>query len=262
MIVKRTDNSQQSLILKIDNDGILQVEAPQRISVETIVAYLNKNANWLTKQLSTSGEQYKSMGDANIHNKNLHGNQNQRNSNLKTEKKYNTEHEQQIANQIANLFSCRSCILCGKLIDIKGGSVKKISINDKTILLPEKIFDDKQQRIKAVKAYIKKIATQFLAQEISKFGCSVSLCPTKIEIKAIKGADWIDCSAVAERKIVIDYRVIQLPVRLQKYVIIHAFSHFFENGHTTEFWNILSNYLPMYHNNIAELDSFRFIKDI
>lgn len=259
MLVTRTNQNKRQLTFNIE-DGVLHVVAPYNFDIDKIVECVNTNQNWLQQQLHKS--------DVNDINKTPAA-QNQTSSrHSKTPFTQNVDianahKDKNITDKITLLFSSKACLLCGKFIEVKAGSAKKTNLQNFVLYVNEKQFDNKENRTKAVKSFIKKVATQFLSLEISKFGCSVSLCPSKIEIKALKGDEWVDCSAVSsEKRIIIDYRTIQLPVRLQRYLIIHSFSHFFEAGHTLKFWNIVSNYLPDYKNSMEELSKYRFIKDI
>ena len=112
-----------------------------------------------------------------------------------------------------------------------------------------------------LKAYLKKIASAYVSNEIANFGSDISLCPSKIEFRD-NDDFWVKCSLASQRILCFDYRIVQLPQKLRRYVIVHAFAHFAHPLHDDDFWNFISNALPRYKDYAKELERYRVLKEI
>lgn len=51
------------------------------------------------------------------------------------------------------------------------------------------------------------------------------------------------------------WRLLQLPVRLIDYVVVHELSHLLEDSHTREFWQILDRTMPDWYERKRRLES-------
>lgn len=162
---------------------------------------------------------------------------------------------------IKDIFAGRKTMVLGDVISIAAGVSSKTYLDGNTLFIAEKNYNDRDLRLKAIKAYLKKIAFLFVAGEVSSFGTSVSLCPQKIEFKDIADC-WCKCSLAAEKILCFDYRLTQLPQDLRYYVIAHAFAHFRFASHDDAFWNHISNLVPHYADLDKKLSEYDFLKDI
>ncbi len=162
--------------------------------------------------------------------------------------------------QLSDIFCGKQCLLFGDVVSVRPTVESRCYLED-CIYLPEKYFARKDSRLKALNSYLKKLSQQSVSDAISRFGCNASLCPTKIEFKNINSG-WLKCTNPAEKVITFDFRICQLPTKLQQYLIVHAFSHFTNDGHDEAFWNTVSNYMPRYKSCVEELKQYDFLKDI
>lgn len=162
---------------------------------------------------------------------------------------------------IKDIFAGRKTMILGDVISVESGASSKTYLDGSVLYISEKNYDERELRIKAIKAYLKKIAFLFVANEISSFGTSVSLCPQKIEFKDIVDC-WCKCSLAAQKILCFDYRITQLPQNLRYYVIAHAFAHFKFSAHDDGFWNYISNIVPHYADFDKQLESYDFLKDL
>ena len=162
---------------------------------------------------------------------------------------------------IKDIFAGRKTMILGDIVTVEAGASGKTYPDGSVLYISEKYYNDRDLRIKAVKAYLKKIAFLFVASEVSSFGSGVSLCPQKIEFKDI-GDCWCKCSLAAQKILSFDYRITQLPQNLRYYVIAHAFTHFRFPAHDDAFWNHISNVLPHYANLDKQLEAYDFLKDL
>lgn len=163
---------------------------------------------------------------------------------------------------VKGVFSGKKTILMGDVVNIAPSISSRTYLEENTLYIFEKSFNNRETRVKAVKSYLKKMASLYVSSEIADFGSNISLCPAKIEFKDVAGTSWLKCSMASQRILSIDYRIVQLPENLRKYVIAHAFAHFYNPIHDNKFWNYISNVLPNYQDYAKQLEYYDFLKDI
>ena len=162
---------------------------------------------------------------------------------------------------VAQMFCGKKCLLAGNTFEVVQTTESRCFLDGDKVCVPEKYYASKELRLKALRSFIKKLSLQNISTEVSKFGCFVSLCPTKIEFKNLSNG-WLKCSNPRDRIITFDFRICQLPENLQRYLIVHAFCHFLYEGHDASFWNAVSNHIPQYRQYVEALVYYDFLKDI
>ena len=238
VIVTRT--KKKIISLSVDDNGVLQVLANNKLSLERIKSYVESKRDWVTGQLQA-----------------------ERNSQESCAATCAPMPLERVTSQrgFAEMFSGKKCLLGGDVLAVRPTVESKCYLDGNCIFIPEKYYAQKDTRLKALKNYLKKLSVQNVADKISRFGSSASLCPTRIEFRTVNDG-WVKCTHPSERVISLDYRVCQIPDILQHYIIVHAFSHFTNEGHCESFWNTVSNYLPRYKSCAEELKRYDFLKDI
>lgn len=221
-------------------DGVLKVLANCFLSRKRLKQIIYDNSQWIKER---------QQREQTVENRNENA----------TERRKNNNGDFQ--NALSHVYSARKTIFMGDVIDVAASVSTKTYLEDGTLYVPEKYYQNKELRIKAVKSYLKKMATLYVSTEIADFGSGISLCPVKIEFKDIAGS-WLKCSLASQRVLTIDYRIVQLPQRLRLYVIAHAFAHFSHPTHDDGFWNFMSNVLPRYQDCAHQLEQFNFLLDI
>lgn len=76
--------------------------------------------------------------------------------------------------------------------------------------------------------------------------------PSRIKVGDL-GYRWGSCGK--NGVIYFNWRLLQLPVRLVDYVIVHELAHLLQHNHTREFWRILDNALPDWRERKAAMES-------
>ena len=229
-------------------DGILKVIANCFVSNKKLREIIDQNAEWIrqrkqdtvatkaTKQVETTGTQEKKKPvNNNTHNK-----------------------ENSLAKDI---FSGKKTVIMGDVISVASSVGAKTYLDGNVLYINERYCQSREARLKAIKAYLKKMAQLYVSVEIANFGSNVSLCPAKIEFREV-GEFWLKCSLASQRVLCFDFRIVQLPKNLRLYIIAHAFAHFTHPIHDDKFWNFISNALPHYKDSAKQLDKYRFLKDI
>lgn len=238
VIVTRT--KKRIISLNVDENGVLQVLANNKLSLERIKNFVESKRDWVTNQLQSECklDEEDSVATCVVQQ-----------SDMTSQR------------SIAEMFSGKRCLLGGDTLCVRPTVENKCYLDGNAIYIPEKYYAQKDTRLKALKNYIKKLSVQNVADKISRFGSCASLCPTRIEFRAVNDG-WVKCTHPAERVISLDFRICQIPDILQHYLIVHAFSHFVHEGHGESFWNTVSNYLPRYRTCVEELKRYDFLKDI
>lgn len=239
MVVART--AKNVISMRVDENGVLQVLANRKLSLEKVKEFVESKRAWVSTQIEDRAH-----------------------SRLREDETIATisgERSGLSAGQIADVFNGKSSVLFGDYVLVRPSVESKCYLDGNCIFMPEKHFAQRDTRLKALASYLKKISVQNVSDAISKFGSNASLCPTKIEFKNVSGS-WIKCTQPCEKVIALDYRVCQLPVELQRYLIVHAFAHFTNDGHDEDFWNTVSNYLPRYKTYAKQLQEYDFLKDV
>lgn len=161
----------------------------------------------------------------------------------------------------AGMFCGKKVMLCGEVYDVCPSLVTKTHIDDNKIYVHEDVYSDKAERLKALKVFLKRMARMYLSSEVSDFGTRAGVCPEKIDFRELKDG-WTKCSDAVKKLVCIDYRVVQLPTLLRRYVIVHTFCHFKYPDHDNRFWNAVSNYLPNYADYKRQLEQYDFLLEI
>lgn len=225
--------------MRVDGN-VLNVVANKKLSLQQIKEFVESKRSWVQSQIDSGGSLENSNNTL---------------CEIEPDNCCNLT-----KNQISDIFSGKQCLLFGDVVFVRPTVETRCYLED-CIYLPEKYYAQKESRLKALNSYIKKLSQQSVSDAISRFGCNASLCPTKIEFKNLFSG-WVKCTNPGEKVITLDFRVCQLPTKLQQYLIVHAFSHFTNNGHDDAFWNTVSNYLPRYKSCVEELRHYDFLKDV
>lgn len=229
-------------------DGILKVVANCFVSNKRLRQIIEENAEWINRQ---------KQEQANL----VSTNDDEPSKHSKTQKKVSKSKPTNENNVEKDIFAGRKTVIMGDVVKVASSVSSKTYLDGDVLYIAEKYFESREGRLKAIKAYLKKMAMLYVAGEIANFGSNVSLCPAKIEFK--DNVDfWVKCSLAAQRILCFDIRIVQLPQNLRLYVIAHAFAHFSNPIHDDKFWNYVSNVLPRYQDYAKQLEKYQLLKDI
>ena len=229
-------------------DGILKVVAYRFISEKKLREIIDQNAEWIRqrKQTAVTHVEEKKVDNNNSLDK------------VETSCSNTSTKDNSLTKEI---FAGKKTFIMGEVITVTSGVSAKTYLDGNMLYINEKYWQSREERLKAIKCYLKKIAQLYVSVEIANFGSNVSLCPAKIEFREV-GEFWLKCSLAAQRILCFDYRIVQLPQNLRTYLIAHAFAHFTHPIHDDKFWNFISNALPHYQDSAKQLEKYRFLKDI
>lgn len=230
LVIQRSKDFTGKIKFRVVNNEI-HADTDQNTSVDEVKQYIKANKNWFEKKL-------------NIHVDTITAN----------------KPELRCDSQLAQVFAGTKAFICGELIDVASYNDKKPELIDDILYINQQKFKDKYTRNAEIQKFLMRLAKDFLPQEISSIGTKMSLCPCKISIKALKSDQWIVCSNSKQREICLDYRVVQLPSKLRKYLMVHSFAHFYQSVHNYAFWQVVQQYMGNYTDCLNKLADFSFLK--
>jgi len=99
----------------------------------------------------------------------------------------------------------------------------------------------------------KSLAEKILIKRLDKISNDTGLVYNKVSIRNQK-TRWGSCSSL--NNINLNINLINLPLRLIDYVILHELVHTIEKNHSDKFWNLLNTYLPDSKNINKELSNY------
>ena len=231
-------------------DGVLKVVANCFVSNRKLRKIIEQNADWIRQRkqeavaTKVEAKEVENAPRAQEKRKSTRTNSAGKQSSLKAE-----------------IFAGRKTVIMGNVISVVSSVGAKTYLDGNVLYISEKYYQSRESRLKAIKSYLKKMAQLYVSVEIANFGSNVSLCPAKIEFREISES-WLKCSLAAQRILCIDFRIVQLPQTIRKYLIAHAFAHFMHPIHDDKFWNFISNAIPNYRDHAKQLERYAFLKDI
>jgi len=85
------------------------------------------------------------------------------------------------------------------------------------------------------------VGTDWLQRRTERLARHIASRPEKVEVRDL-GFRWGSCSE--SRVVYFNWKVLQLPVRLVDYIIMHELVHLVEGHHGPEFWRTLGRAMP------------------
>lgn len=94
------------------------------------------------------------------------------------------------------------------------------------------------------------LANEILPKKTIEFAKIMNVTISKISIKSLK-SKWGSCSS--DGHIILNYKIMQTPVSVWEYVIVHELAHRVYMNHSRDFYNLIGKYKPDYKESIAYL---------
>ena len=95
---------------------------------------------------------------------------------------------------------------------------------------------------------------EWLSKRVKSWGPRAGATAAKITVSDL-GFRWGSCGK--KGALHFNWRLLQLPVRLIDYVIVHEMAHLHQHNHTPEFWRILDRIMPDWQERKEELSHKR-----
>jgi predicted metal-dependent hydrolase len=113
--------------------------------------------------------------------------------------------------------------------------------------------------IKSLKRFYINNAEKLLGEMLTDVSNGIGLSYGAFSLSDSK-TKWGSCDA--ENKIVLNWRLVMLPEKLVKYVIIHELCHTYYHNHSKNYWIFLEKSLPDYKNLKKELKEFSALMSV
>jgi predicted metal-dependent hydrolase len=97
-----------------------------------------------------------------------------------------------------------------------------------------------------------KTGTPWLTQRAATWESRVNVIPSRVKVSDL-GFRWGSCGK--DNVVHFNWRVLQLPVRLIDYVVVHELVHLLEHNHSREFWRNLDRVMPDWRQRKGRIES-------
>ncbi|MEQ1775842.1 MAG: SprT family zinc-dependent metalloprotease [Burkholderiales bacterium] len=110
------------------------------------------------------------------------------------------------------------------------------------------------------RAWLRTQALSDFAMRIDRFRETMAVAPADIRLSNAR-TRWGSCHASG--RILLNWRLIQMPARLIDYVVVHELAHLREMNHSPRFWTVVAKEIPDYAARRREIrrDALRYIVD-
>ena len=149
-----------------------------------------------------------------------------------------------------------SCFVEGGQLMLLGKSYplhlsRRLRIFDGTrFIVPNGSEDDIRNEI--AKLY-RELSEKFLIRRCNQLAGQIRLFPSAVRISSA-GSRWGSCNSA--KVIALSWKLLQCPLKLIDYVIIHELAHLKELNHSAKFWAVVAAFCPEHRTLRQELKRF------
>lgn len=111
-------------------------------------------------------------------------------------------------------------------------------------------INDKSTCQKLLLLWVRKHAKQFLERELQQLSEYTGLQYSRITIRSQQSV-WGSCTA--KKALNLNDRLLFLPLKLVRYVVIHELCHTQHHNHSAAFWNLVARFAPAWRTHRREL---------
>ena len=211
-IDKLVRTKRKTVALQVSDRAEVVVRAPRWVSVNYIVSFVNKHADWIEKRKKEIGKKQ-----------------------ARTKKFVVGEDF---------LFLGEKYILSRIPLSQERSSGKSLSLamEGGVLHLSESISDPKT----ALEKWYKKKAKEYIVRRVKELACEHNFKYNNIRITSAK-TRWGSCSG--KKNLSFSWRLIMVPQEAIDYVIFHEFSHLRYMDHSKLFWQQVERLCPAYKEN-------------
>lgn len=158
-----------------------------------------------------------------------------------------------------SIYAFKEVLLYGNKYEIAFSDVPNVCCVENYIILPNSKAGAPEEIKKTLDLYLSQLAKNVLPKYVATWGEKMSLCPTAIKIKNLK-SKWGSCNGDGE--IVLNVKLIHLPIRLIEYVVVHELCHLKNLNHSELFWKSVKVYFPDLEDVRKQLHQYDFLTDL
>ncbi len=209
-----TRSNRKTIGITIDNNGLVKVTSPYRVSESYINELLLKKSSWIQKKITE------------LESGALKAN---------SPKIFNNGETFLYLGKIFELKICRSS-------NCKKATVK---LDNKNIVIDVPIGFDADSIKKKLKLWYVEQFKHIATERINYYSSKIGVFPKKVTIREQK-TRWGSCSS--KGNINLNWKLIMASLEVLDYVIVHELCHLIAMNHSEEFWKIVGVYSPQYKN--------------
>lgn len=198
------------MILRVREDGQVEISAPFHISLSQIESFLEEHRNWV----------------------------------LETRKKLLQRKSFESPFQ-AEYFSGQTLIIFGKVVTLhlQESELSSIHFRDTKLYIFHR-KEEKKELHTTMQEYLLSTLEVFLKEEVKRYSQALGLFPDSFKIKTMKSA-W----GIYHRRgnyISFNSLLLAQPKEFISYVVVHELSHIRYLNHQKEFWSLVATQIPNY----------------
>lgn len=112
----------------------------------------------------------------------------------------------------------------------------------------------------SVRGWLRTQALTDFATRVERYRETMAVAPVEVRLSNAR-TRWGSCHVSG--RILLNWRLIQMPARLIDYVVVHELAHLHEMNHSPRFWGVVSKQIPDYAARRREIrrDAHRYIVD-
>lgn len=135
------------------------------------------------------------------------------------------------------------------IIKHKNHSLKRIHIKFESdvfsILLPNEydVIINREKLKKKIIGWYKEFAMKTILPRLSQFASMLKVSPSEVKVRSYNSR-WGACRQ--DGRVIFNWRIIQAPLEIVDYVIIHELCHLKHMNHSKQFWNSVASLCPNY----------------
>ena len=149
------------------------------------------------------------------------------------------------ARRAKDAASYRTAYVCGSAVPVIFGSRNRVDTEGVHVTSPS--------TFKA--AYVGSLGKEFIARfrEIER---QTGLKSSSVSFRAYKSR-WGCCDG--KNAIIFNFKLLMLPLHIQRYVMVHELCHTVHHNHSANFWALVKKFEPQYKLYSSELKKYAFI---
>ena len=215
-------SKRRSLSVTVTRQGELLVRAPLKLSVQEIERFLTQKSVWIERKISV----------------------------------------RQSANmQLSVLNDCNEVLIKGVAFAVTEHGEKNVFMDGQTLYIPQN-----KDRQSVIKRFIKNFGEELLGSILNEQLTSMKRSSHGetdflTRFNDLQLSDPVRYWGVCRRdgKIRLNYRLVMLPERLIRYVVIHELCHLKHFNHSAAFWRLVAEYDPDFKAHRTELNTYTYV---
>lgn len=136
-------------------------------------------------------------------------------------------------------------VLLGKPLILQFDAVKHFRHDGQTLAIPDR-FQHESERVQAqaIINWYRKTAAAYIRKLVQELAPNLGVTPKRIAIKH-STSRWGSCSALGNLNFT--WHILQAPLPVLRYLVIHEMAHLKHPNHSRDFWQFVATHDPDFH---------------